>query len=372
MGGGIVAIISFLLSPNESAIFIALLAVLAIYLVIDSIKGGLKKDHIPHGEQYSSKSGSRPVGYQTIATETIPMVSFAEVREEYERRVSNWHAESKILAKQQVDLDALDYRSLNANEVLNHATSDERINLATILGIAADSSSDVMIDALRKAGSHSVTSLVRGSHVPYEEVVKDVAIKLGAKPPITATTAVDLERLAISAAFDSMLSKSSPEQRKVILAEIASKQGQSSTDVMTAAGGLALANLSGFGLYVAASSALSAITGAIGLTLPFAVYTGMSSILAAITGPVGWVTLLSAAIYKMGSTDYKKTIPGVIAISSSRARLIADREEKLERLEKQRHQLEIRTYALQDLRAFLERMRESGPDHRVPKASVPW
>ena len=55
---------------------------------------------------------------------------------------------------------------------------------------------------------------------------------------------------------------------------------------------LTAANLSGFGVYVLATSTLGAITGAIGLTLPFAAYTGLSSVISTDLDPVGWPQLV--------------------------------------------------------------------------------
>lgn len=53
---------------------------------------------------------------------------------------------------------------------------------------------------------------------------------------------------------------------------------------------LGAAQLSGFGIYAASTTALGLVTHAVGITLPFAVYTGMTSTIAFVIGPAGWLT----------------------------------------------------------------------------------
>lgn len=302
----------------------------------------------------------------------IPMATYVEVKKEYARRHQLWHASKNQCQGRLSELDDLDFRLMDVDKLLEHATSEERGNVAAILGLDATATPASVIESLRKAGSNSVMSYMRGSPVAYEEVVKDVAVKLGAKGLGQTSIAAELEKQAIGAAMEKMLAKASPEERKAILAELAKGQGISSAGLMTATGGLVLAHLSGFGLYMAASSSLAAITGAIGLTLPFAAYTGLSSILAAATGPAGWALLALVAIFKFGGAEYKKTIPGVMAIATCRARLIACREDDMEKLRRQQAALEESGHRLSILASFVAGMERSGTGHSVPRSSVPW
>ncbi len=305
--------------------------------------------------------------------QAVPMATYAEVKREYERRHQYWEKSTHQVGTRLHELDRLDYRQMDAVKVLAHATQEERGNLAAILGIGAGAAPTAIVEALRKAGSHGLMSAMRGGHVPYEEVVKDVAEELGAKGFDKTASAAELEKQAVGAAIEKMLAKASPEERKALLTELAKGQPTTSaTGLMTATGGLVLANLSGFGLYMAASSSLAAITGAVGLTLPFAVYTGLSSVLSVVTGPVGWAALALAAIFKFGGAEYKKTVPGVIAIASCRARLIASQEEEMDKLRKQQAVLEGNGRRLSVLASFLAGMERAGTQHSVPRSSVPW
>ena len=111
----------------------------------------------------------------------------------------------------------------------------------------------------------------------------------------------------------------------------------------------------------------------LGNNLPFAIYTGMSSVLATVTGPIGWAVLAAWAVIKLGSADFKKTIPGVIAIAAIRARLIAERDQEIASLNREKTEdlaaALVRINALGDL---AKQMLRVGPNHSVPKHSVPW
>ncbi|OYY60452.1 MAG: hypothetical protein B7Y51_11785 [Burkholderiales bacterium 28-67-8] len=313
-----------------------------------------------------------PAASERPLSTPVEMVSCDEVEREYARRLSSWRESRDEVARQRGLLEKLDYQALDAETLLGHAGSDELSNLAAILGLGSDASAAAMVDSLRRAGSHGVASFVRGGHVSYEEVITDVALKLGAKRPIEGTSAAELEKLAVGAALEKMLAQASPAEREAILSELSRQQGNSSAGLVTTAGVLVAAHLSGFGLYMAASSSLAAITGAVGLTLPFAAYTGMSSVLAAVTGPAGWAALLFMVVFKVGGTEYKKTIPGVLAIASCRARLTADRGLKLAKLAREQAGIDSAWRRLSVLERFIKDECSPGTDRQVPKASVPW
>src|SRR5690606_19261128 len=80
---------------------------------------------------------------------------------------------------------------------------------------------------------------------------------------------------------------------------IAEQEGLTSEQIksLNTIGLLTAANLSGFGMYVMASTVVGGISGVLGVTLPFAFYTGMSSFLSFITGPVGWIFGLGYLAY---------------------------------------------------------------------------
>jgi hypothetical protein len=60
--------------------------------------------------------------------------------------------------------------------------------------------------------------------------------------------------------------------------------------------GVLLGELSGFGIYLATTTGLGALSTAIGVTFPWAVYQGATTALGVALGPVGWVLAGSAAV----------------------------------------------------------------------------
>lgn len=83
---------------------------------------------------------------------------------------------------------------------------------------------------------------------------------------------------------------------------------------------LGAAQLSGFGVYLASTTALGFVTNAIGVSLPFAVYTGMTSTIAVVIGPAGWLAAGLWGTWKLLQPEWKKLIPVVLYIASARAR----------------------------------------------------
>ncbi|MCI0748371.1 MAG: hypothetical protein L0Y58_23440 [Verrucomicrobia subdivision 3 bacterium] len=306
-----------------------------------------------------------------------PTVMIEEIRSEHLRREKALTGQLDRIQDKLESLQAQAFEEMQPADLLESASSEERANLTKILGLLDKATTAETAVALCKAGSHSVAAWLRGvrgheQFVAYREVVADVARKLGSKKPASSATVADLERTAIGAAIDQMLASATPELRAALLGEIAKSQKQTVKGIASATGGLVAANLSGFGLYVAASTAVGAIAGVLGVTLPFAAYTGMSSILATVIGPLGWAALAGWATFKLGSTNYKKTVPGVLALAAARARLIAERDQEIGKLISEREtKLATEQKSLSKLRRFLDELSTKPGIRDVPKARVP-
>ncbi|HUY90500.1 MAG TPA: hypothetical protein VMV10_17315 [Pirellulales bacterium] len=88
----------------------------------------------------------------------------------------------------------------------------------------------------------------------------------------------------------------------------------------TTAAMLGAAQMSGFGVYVASTTALGFVTHAVGVTLPFAVYTGLTSTIAFVIGPAGWLTAGIWGWWKLTGPEWKKLIPALIYIIAVNSR----------------------------------------------------
>ena len=309
----------------------------------------------------SAQSPQRPLG-----VDRRDLLSYEDVQAACEARglwVQAWH---ERIAEALSALDSLDYETAEAKRIVDAGSDGERGNLATILEQDRSASADRVVGEICRLGSHSFASLLGRKPVAYREVVADVARKMGVPKAKVAGSTMDLEQLVIGVGFDKVLERLSPEQREALLQGVG---GGSYKGVGGAAGTLTVAHLGGFSVYLMASTVLSAVTGSIGLTLPFAVYTGMSVALSVVLGPIGWIALGLWAFAKMGGPNYKKTIPAVLAIACMRARLIAERDQQRSQLHAERDgPLAVAQRRLDEFRRFLSRL---SPASHIEASTLP-
>lgn len=98
---------------------------------------------------------------------------------------------------------------------------------------------------------------------------------------------------------------------------VAKADGVAGADFVGPAATLALlgaAQATGFGVYLAATTALGLLTHAVGVTLPFAVYSGVTSTIAFLIGPVGWLTAGVWGAWKLTATEWKSLTPALVYI----------------------------------------------------------
>jgi hypothetical protein len=138
----------------------------------------------------------------------------------------------------------------------------------------------------------------------------------------------DCELYLSHAVIISALQRMKPTQRmkfftQMVPDELTKTVGVKSTSVRgpaTAFGGLGLAQLSGFGIYEASTTALGFLTHAVGITLPFAAYTGLTSTIAYVIGPAGWLAAGVWGAWRLTQPKWAKIVPGLIYIVHSNAR----------------------------------------------------
>lgn len=300
----------------------------------------------------------------------LEMVAIGEIRRKYATKAEALRTEQVVLDKRRQLLGKINFEAMPPERLIEHFHYQDKTNLIAILGLPTGTPAAEFALKIRRVGSHRVATLIRREPVQYEEVARDVAKKLGAVDLPSKATVFELEQRAVGAVAQKMMDKATPAEKQAVLAEF-SKGSASNGGLAVASGGLALAHLSGFGLYTAASTSLAAVSGAVGLTLPFAAYTGMSSTLAALTGPVGWTLLAAGAAYKLFGPDTKISIAAVLCVAAGRARRIADHQAEVEELNDLARAHELQADRLARLRWFLDQHPQVPDDHAVPKSSVP-
>ena len=198
------------------------------------------------------------------------------------------------------------------------ATKEDLEALAGIFKID-HASIDSIIDAFQwnSTGAFSYWLSTKNT---YKEILINVCIKLGIKPKKRDSQKILEEKIALYF-FEKVLSKMSEEKRTALLNEFSqtNKIDKEKTNAMKKAAStgtvMALLSAGGFPVYVAATTALGAITGVLGITLPFAAYTTLTSMISTILGPVGWVGLGLFTIMKVTGANYKKLIPAILMVA---------------------------------------------------------
>ncbi len=120
------------------------------------------------------------------------------------------------------------------------------------------------------------------------------------------------------------------EKLKKIDSSVINKEAITSGGALAAILGL---KASGFGVYIAASSALGALTNGLGISLAFSTYTTMSTLIAGILGPIGIGTAVIGLLASLSIAEPKKTLPAVVYIAMIRRQLAI---ENLSQIDKKR------------------------------------
>jgi uncharacterized protein YaaW (UPF0174 family) len=163
-----------------------------------------------------------------------------------------------------------------------------------------------------------------GNEPSYKKITQQVANELKIKFK-KYETSQELEIKIAQKVMETVWEKMTPEQRKEMEEELKKTakefdRGKALASSASIFGALTAAQLSGFGVYLLASTTLGAITGVIGLTLPFAAYTALSSAIGIIIGPVGWIGAGLFAAWKLTGANYKKLIPAILYVCALRAK----------------------------------------------------
>jgi uncharacterized protein YaaW (UPF0174 family) len=161
---------------------------------------------------------------------------------------------------------------------------------------------------------------------PYRQVLETVCADLGIV--ITPQLEVaDIEQKIVIRVLQETVDKLKNSEREELLARLAKLPGVTvapDISVLATGGSLAallIGNYAGFGTYMAASSALGALTAGLGITASFGVYTTMSTIVATALGPIGMGTAAAAFIATLTKSSPRKAIPAIVYIATMRAKL---------------------------------------------------
>jgi uncharacterized protein YaaW (UPF0174 family) len=202
---------------------------------------------------------------------------------------------------------------LSIEEILDCATDEERQALARVLDTWS-CSPEALVQKLQKRSLHIIERLARSTPT-YGEILVKVADKHGIRRSLFETDE-DLERRLIRSVAGKALSAMSLEQREVYVREMRSLVPHAAS-----AGGMAIAQASGFGIYQMASTVVGALAATAGLKLPFLAYMAMSKAISVAIGPIGWLGLGGAVLYTLTKPDYNQLVAAIACIGIIRQRL---------------------------------------------------
>lgn len=196
--------------------------------------------------------------------------------------------------------------------LLMKANKEELTILSSILKIESTSVNDIF-KALDRS-SQTLNGFMSDGN-SYRKILLKVIDKL--KLDDNLKSIKEIERVITTKVLNDAISKMTEEQKvefenEVLkLSEETDFKGLKAGSVFATLGA---AQLSGFGVYLLATTTLSTLSGIIGVTLPFAAYTTLTSSIAFLTGPLGWLGAGVYALWKITDVDYKKIIPVIIYI----------------------------------------------------------
>ena len=197
------------------------------------------------------------------------------------------------------------------NSILQRSSTNELEIISKIL-FAKEKTPKSVLDKLQSLSQNLIEVLEETSY-------RDILIKVQKILKLQVENLPDgeIERAITQNVLNQTLSKMSKDEKDMFekeIIEIAKKEGHDIFKTGAVFATLTAANLSGFGVYMLATTTLSSISGIIGITLPFAAYTGLSSAIAFLTGPVGWIGAGLFALWKFTDVDYKKLVPAIVYI----------------------------------------------------------
>ncbi|WAL59103.1 hypothetical protein [Thermocoleostomius sinensis] len=206
------------------------------------------------------------------------------------------------------------------DEIVRSATKEQRENLAKLTESAFGDAPDTLCNHIRCLRAGSIGQLFWNDS--WKQVVTDVAdhIKIDWTSTLNDRRWRDLETQEIEAAvvtklFQNMLEQLSPEQRQKLVMEMQRDSDDPRLESLLLGGGvMTVARMSGFGVYLLASTMLGGLTNAMGITLPFAIYMGMSQTIAFILGPVGWAALAGGILFTLNQPNWNRLTLAVVYV----------------------------------------------------------
>lgn len=208
--------------------------------------------------------------------------------------------------------------------ILQAATHEERENFAALTGSAFGSAPETLCNHLKFLRAGSIRQIFWNAS--WKQIVTDVAdhtsidwLDILNGRDWNDLPAAEIEAAIVIRVFQDILDTFTSQQRQELLMSMEHNiDDPDLTAILVSGGVMTAARLSGFGVYLLASTTLGSLTGALGITLPFAAYIGMSQSIALILGPVGWTALGGALLWSINQPNWNRLTLAVVFVASLR------------------------------------------------------
>ncbi|MBW4459823.1 MAG: hypothetical protein KME47_06225 [Nodosilinea sp. WJT8-NPBG4] len=206
-------------------------------------------------------------------------------------------------------------------DIVQAATDEQRHELGELIGSGFGSQPDTLCDHIKYLRAGTIGQLFWQSS--WKQVVTDVADHVGINWLALLSgrqwqelLTQEIEAAVVAKLFHDIFDQLSPNQQQKVVMEIQRNSNDPRLEGLLLGGGaIAAAKMSGFGVYLIASTVLGGLTNALGLTLPFAMYMGMSQAIALVLGPVGWAALAGEIVWTLNQPNWERLTLGIVYVS---------------------------------------------------------
>jgi len=211
--------------------------------------------------------------------------------------------------------------------LLNRASHEDRTNLERIISADFGNDPEKLCDHIQFLRAGFLGQLF--NRRDYKQLVTDVADHLQIDWTAllrgrqwTDLSAAEIEDAVVVTALQKIL-KELPDDDRRRLADELGKEAHDPNLVgeLLSGGAIILGRLSGFQIYLLATTAVGALTAALGITLPFAIYTTLTTGLGVVLGPIGWAAIAISVLFRLNQPNWSKLIPAIVYVSYIRHKL---------------------------------------------------
>jgi uncharacterized protein YaaW (UPF0174 family) len=211
--------------------------------------------------------------------------------------------------------------------LLGTASPEDRANLARIIKSPFGDTPEHLCDHTQFLRAGIVGQLF--DNRDYKRLVTDVADHIQIDWPgllrgrqWSDLSAAEIEDAIVVKTLQKLFAQLSDEDRRLLAEELGKEvKDPNIVGELLSGGAIVLARLSGFQIYVLTTTAVGALTSALGITLPFVIYTTVTRGLGIILGPIGWILLGVSVLLNLSQTNWSRLVPGIVYISYIRHKL---------------------------------------------------